>query len=240
VTTLVVGGDGNIDVLGGRVGVAERDDGNVDVRGLLDGLGIGTGIGGDDEAGLLERTGDVVGEVTGGETTSDGRGTSVGGELQDGTLTVRTGRDNANVGGVVNGDDDAGSEDDLLPKGASRSDRIRKFRDSQKLRIARISTAESANAPGLANVEDVDTVRAGLPEVRLHADLEVLGTDVALLTTLVEEGGILDGRTNLSSQEHLNVLAGGSHGGGGVGGRHVDRYRIVDGAGTRESKGATQ
>ena len=63
---------------------------------------------------------------------------------------------------------------------------------------------------------------------------------MALLTTLVEEGGVLEGRTNLSSQEHLNVLAGGSHGGRGVGGRHVDRYRIVDGAGTRESKGATQ
>lgn len=121
-TTLVVGGDGNIDVLGGRVGVAERDNGNVDVRSLLDGLGIGAGVGGDDEAGLLERAGDVVGEVTGGETTSNGRGTGVGGELQDSTLTVGTGRDNANVGGVVNGDDDAGSKDDLLPRRASRSD----------------------------------------------------------------------------------------------------------------------
>jgi hypothetical protein len=56
---------------------------------------------------------------------------------------------------------------------------------------------------------------------------------VALLTALVEGAGVLDSRTNLSSQEHLNVLAGGSHGGGGVGGRHVDRYRIVDGAGNK-------
>lgn len=126
-TTLVVGGDGNIDVLGRRVGVAERDDGDVDVRGLLDGLGIGAGVGGDDEAGLLERTGDVVGEVTGGETTSNGGGTGVGGELQDSTLTVGTGRDNANVGGVVNGDDDAGSKDDLLPIRASGSDKFPNF-----------------------------------------------------------------------------------------------------------------
>jgi len=181
VTTLVVGGDGNIDVLGGRVRVAERDDGDVDVGSLLDGLGIGAGVGGDDEAGLLERAGDVVGEVTGGETTSNGRGTGVGGELQDGTLTVGTGRDNANVGGVVNGDDDAGSKDDLLPKRASRSDRalLRNF-GAVKSRDLRFPAAASSNAPGLANVDDVDTVRASLPEVRLHVHLEVLGTDVAL------------------------------------------------------------
>ena len=71
-TTLVVGWDGNIDELGGGVGIAESDDGNVDVGSLLDGLGIGAGIGDDDEAGFLEGSGDVVGEVTGGETTSDG------------------------------------------------------------------------------------------------------------------------------------------------------------------------
>lgn len=113
--TLVVGGDGNIDVLGRRVGVAEGDDGDVDVRGLLDGLGVGAGVGDDDQAGLLERTGDVVGEGTGGEATSDGLGAGVGGELEDGTLTVGTGRDNANIARVVNGSDDAGGEADLLP-----------------------------------------------------------------------------------------------------------------------------
>ena len=91
--TLVVGGDGNVDVLGGRVGVAKGDDGDVDVAGLLDGLGVGAGVGDDDQAGLLERAGDVVGEVTGGEATGNGDGTGVGGELQDGTLTVGTGRD---------------------------------------------------------------------------------------------------------------------------------------------------
>jgi hypothetical protein len=40
----------------------------------------------------------------------------VGGELEDGTLTVRAGRDDADVGGVVNGDDDASGQDNLLPK----------------------------------------------------------------------------------------------------------------------------
>ena len=115
VTTIVVGGDGSVDVLGGGVGVAEGDDGNVDVRSLLDGLGVGAGVGDDDQAGLLERAGDVVGEATGGEATSDGGGTGVGSELEDSALAVGTGRDDANVGRVVNGDDDAGSEDNILP-----------------------------------------------------------------------------------------------------------------------------
>lgn len=113
--TLVVGGDGNIDVLGGRVGIAEGNDGDVDVGSLLDGLGISAGIGDDDEAGLLERAGDVVGERTGGEATGDSLSAGVGGELQDGTLTVGTGRDDADVGRVVDRGDDASSKDDLLP-----------------------------------------------------------------------------------------------------------------------------
>lgn len=113
--TLVVGGNGNIDVLGGGVGVAETDDGDVDVGSLLDGLGISAGVRDDDEAGLLERAGDVVGEGTGGESTSNGNGASVGSELQDGTLTIGTSGDDTNVGGVVDGSDDTGSQDDLLP-----------------------------------------------------------------------------------------------------------------------------
>lgn len=48
VATLVVGGDGNIDVLGGGVSVAEGDDGNVDVGSLLDSLGISAGVRDDD------------------------------------------------------------------------------------------------------------------------------------------------------------------------------------------------
>lgn len=113
--SLVVGGDGNVDVLGGRVGVAQGDDGDVDVGSLLDGLGVGAGVGDDDQAGLLEGTGDVVRERTGGEATSDGLRAGVGGELEDGTLSVGTGGDNTDIGGVVDGGDDAGSQNDLLP-----------------------------------------------------------------------------------------------------------------------------
>lgn len=114
-TTLVVGGDGNVDVLGRGVGVAEGDDGDVDVGSLLDGLGVGARVGDNDQTGLLEGTGDVVGEGTGGKTTGDGLGAGVGGELEDGTLTVGTGGDDTDVGGVVDGGDDTGSQDNLLP-----------------------------------------------------------------------------------------------------------------------------
>ena len=77
-------------MLGWRVGVTESNDWNVDIRRFLDSLGVGTGIGDNDQTGLLERSGDVIGEISGGETTSDSNGTSVRGELEDSTLTIRT------------------------------------------------------------------------------------------------------------------------------------------------------
>jgi hypothetical protein len=78
-------------------------------------LGIGAGIGDDNQAWLLEGSGDVVGEVTWGETTGDGAGTSVGSELEDSTLTVRTGGDDTDIGWVVDGSNDTGCENNLLP-----------------------------------------------------------------------------------------------------------------------------
>jgi hypothetical protein len=81
VTALVVGWDGNIDVLGWGIGVAEGNDWDVDVGSFLDSLGIGAWVGDNDETWFLEGAGDVVGEVTGGEATSDGDSTSVSGEL---------------------------------------------------------------------------------------------------------------------------------------------------------------
>lgn len=54
------------------------------------------------------------------------------------------------------------------------------------------SISRRVNAPGLANVDNVDTVTTGLPEVRLHVHLQVLASKVSL------------GR-----EEHLNVLRSG-------------------------------
>ena len=68
-------------------------------------------------------------------------------------------------------------------------------------------------APGLANVDNVDTVRASLPEVRLHVNLEVLAAEVGL-----------------SCEKHLNVLAGCVHGRGELGrGHFVGLVEVVAG-----------
>lgn len=115
VSGLVVGGDGNIDELEGSVGVTEGNDGDVDVGGLSDSLVVDTGVGDNDHSGLLEGSGDVVGEVTGGESAGDGLGTGESGELEDSSVSVRSGRDDGNVVGVLDGSEDSGSEDELLP-----------------------------------------------------------------------------------------------------------------------------
>ena len=161
--TLVVGGDGNVDVLEGRVGIAEGDDGDIDVGRLADGLGVGAGVGDDQEAGLTELLGDLVGEGTGGEASGDGLGAGVVGELKDSAHAVGAGGDGDDVLGVLDGDDDAGSEHELLP--------------------------------GLANVEDVDTVVAAAPDVLLHAVVRVAGTGV-----------------DAGTEHHLDVLLLGLHG----------------------------
>ena len=64
-------------------------------------MGISTWVRDNDDAWFLEGAGDVVGEVSGGEATSDGGGAGVGGEFEDSTLTVGTGGDDGNVGGIV-------------------------------------------------------------------------------------------------------------------------------------------
>lgn len=71
VLRLVVGGDGNVDVAEGGVGVAEGNDGDVHVGRLTDGLVVNAGVGDDDEARLLVRPGDLVGEGSGGEAAGD-------------------------------------------------------------------------------------------------------------------------------------------------------------------------
>lgn len=182
-TTLVVGWDSYIDELGWGIGVAKGDNWDVNVGSLLDSLSIGTWVGNNDEAGFLEGSGDVIGEVTRGETTSDGNGTSVGGELQDGTLTVRTSRDNTDISWVVDGCDDTGSKDDLLP--------VKIYLLDPKFLDWRIQKLSYSNIPGLANVNNIDSIWASLPEVWLHVNLQVLGSQMAL-----------------SGQKLLNILGG--------------------------------
>lgn len=124
-TTFVVCRDSDVDEFGGGVGIAESDDGDVDVGGFFDGLGVGARVRHDDEAGLFERAGDVVGEVTRSEATSDSNGAGVSGELEDSALTVWTSRDDGDVGGVVDCCDDASCEDDFLPGMSSQLSAIK-------------------------------------------------------------------------------------------------------------------
>ena len=112
---LVVDGDSDVDKLQRRISVAECNNRDIDVGCLADGLVVDAGVGHDDEAGLLEGTGDVVGEVTGGEATSDRLRAGVRGELQDRTVAVWASGDDTDVVRVLNGGDDAGGKNELLP-----------------------------------------------------------------------------------------------------------------------------
>ena len=114
-TTFVVGWNSHIDVFCRGVGIAESNYRDIDVGSFFDSLSIGTRIGDDDKARFFERAGDVVGEVSRGETSSNGNSTSMSGKLEDSTLTVWAGRDDGDIGGVVNCGDDASCEDDFLP-----------------------------------------------------------------------------------------------------------------------------
>ena len=69
---LVVAGDGDVDELGGGVNVAERDDGNVGVASLGDGLVVRAGVADHQKTGLTEGSLDLIGEGSGGEPAGHG------------------------------------------------------------------------------------------------------------------------------------------------------------------------
>ena len=165
-TTLVVGWNSNIDEFSWGVGIAKTNDWDVDIAGFLDGLSVGSWIGDDDESRFLEGAGDVVGEVTRGETTGNGLRTGVSRELEDGTLTIWTGRDDTDIGWVVDSCDDSCSEDNLLP--------------GENVRIETLAVGSMRHLPGFANVDHMDSIRASLPQIWFHVDLQVLGTEMTL------------------------------------------------------------
>ena len=107
--SFVVCWDSDIDKLGGGVRVTQSDHRDVDIAGFLNRLGVGARVGHNDQAWLFERTSDVIGEVTGSETTSYCDSAGVSGELKYGSLTVGTSGDDTDVGGVIDCRDDTGS-----------------------------------------------------------------------------------------------------------------------------------
>ncbi|GMT17755.1 hypothetical protein PFISCL1PPCAC_9052, partial [Pristionchus fissidentatus] len=114
--------DSDVDKLQGRVGVDEGDDGDVHVRSLSDSLVVNTGVRDDEESGLLEVLLGSVGKATGLEATEDSGSSGVSGELEKSTLGVRAGRDDDDVGGVLNCGDSASSQEKLLPSLADVDD----------------------------------------------------------------------------------------------------------------------
>lgn len=109
---------------------------------LLDGLLVGQGVGDDDQTRLAEGTGDVVGKGTGGEAAGNGLGTGKVGKLEGRTLSVGAGRDDTDIGRVLDRGNDAGGKHELFP--------------------------------GLANVDDVDSIFTALPAVGGHGRVQVL------------------------------------------------------------------
>jgi hypothetical protein len=83
---------------------------------------VDSGVGNDDYSGFLEGFGDVIGEVTGGESTGNSLSTGETSHLEDSSVTVRSGRDDGNVIGVLDGGENSGSEDELLPSLADVED----------------------------------------------------------------------------------------------------------------------
>lgn len=119
---LVVAWDSNVDVAERRVGVAESNHGDVDVRGFDDGLVIGAGVHDDQETGLAESGLDLVSERTGGEASGNRGSLGVGGELEDGALALRARRDDVDVRRILNGYDRAGGQEQLLVGAAQVDD----------------------------------------------------------------------------------------------------------------------
>jgi len=115
VGSLVVAWDGDIDKLGRRVGVAKSNDGDVDVRGFSDWLMIDSGIGDDEESGLSEGALVLVSERTGGVSAGNWGSSGLGGELEDGSLSLGLARDDGDISWVLDGSDGSGGEHELLP-----------------------------------------------------------------------------------------------------------------------------
>ena len=76
----------------------------------------------DNDSGLLETLGDVVGKVTGSESAGDRLSAGETRVLQDCAMTVWSSRDDTDVVGVVDGSEDSSCKDELLPSFANVQD----------------------------------------------------------------------------------------------------------------------
>ena len=77
---------------------------------------VGAGVGDNQQTRLDEPVVDLIGKGTGAKATRDEVGTRVVGELVARALAVRAARHDGDVRRVLNGDDDARSQHQLLPR----------------------------------------------------------------------------------------------------------------------------
>jgi hypothetical protein len=96
--------------------VSERNRRQVDVRRLAERLVVGTRVVDDQDAWLDVRLLDLIGERARRVAAGNGIGASELGKLQDRSLTVRTSRQQNDVGRVVDGDDQTSRQHELLPR----------------------------------------------------------------------------------------------------------------------------
>lgn len=101
-TAVIIILDSHIDDLNRGVVIADGDDGDIDIGGFLNSLGVCMRIRDDDQAGIFEGVGDVVCEVFMGKAVGDGDG------FKDNTSAAGACEDDGDVGGVVDCDYNAG------------------------------------------------------------------------------------------------------------------------------------
>jgi len=102
VLRLVVARNGDIDVLERRIAVAESDRGDVYVRRFLEGLVISSGVRENQQSGFQESGLDLIGKCTGGVSSSQRGSSSEVSEFQNGSLSIRSSRNDANVLRMLN------------------------------------------------------------------------------------------------------------------------------------------
>src|ERR1700733_13119034 len=107
-----------------------------------------------DEARFFERSSDVVGEGSGGKTTSNGLGTGIGSKFEDCTVSVRASRDNAYIIRILDGCNDTSSKDEFLPC----------FPNVQEVNPCEINRSSSF---GKIHPQP-RTISPSFPDVRLH------------------------------------------------------------------------
>lgn len=112
----VVAWDGDVDELQWGVGITQGNAGDVGVGGFNNGLSVDSWIGNDDQLWFDELLGDIIGDGTWDPSGRSGSGgTDFLGELEDGSLTGISSRNDHDVLWVGDGNDSSGGELDLLP-----------------------------------------------------------------------------------------------------------------------------